>query len=120
MYVIKLERDKSLIQTIQSDLFEGEYGLESILFLIPKKYDDIDVANCDLCCRYIVDGQIHQEILGRSNDHYNADLYQYTMPISEDMTSVPGKIELWLELCARDGGAILKTYTTTIPVHSVI
>lgn len=117
MYVIKMESDKTLFTTIESTIFEGESGADVITFLVPKHYNDIDLADCTMLCRYLLpDGTGYSDVLNLHSTSYNDDLYQYALPVSSKLTLKPGKVELWLTAIDYINKTVLKTDTASIKI----
>lgn len=117
MYVIKMENDKTLFATIESTIFEGESGADVITFLTPKNYNDINLADCTMLCRYILpDGIGYSDVLNLYPVPYNDDLYQYKLPVGSKLTSKQGKVELWLTAIDYADKTILKTDTISIQI----
>ena len=53
MYAIKMNDDKSLTTTIKSTIYQYEKNADTLVFLVPMSYEDINLANCTMLLRYI-------------------------------------------------------------------
>lgn len=117
MYVVKMEKDKTLFPTVESRIFEGESGVEDIVFLVQQTYDGINISDCVLVCRYILaDGSSGSEVLEADHDLYADEMYQYRLPVGSKMTSIAGRIEIWLTAMNYQQKMTLKTDSLFIPI----
>lgn len=41
MYAIKMNEDKSLITTVQATIYQNEKNADTLVFLLPKYYEDV-------------------------------------------------------------------------------
>ena len=117
MYAIKMNEDKSLITTVQATIYQNEKNADTLVFLLPKYYEEENLANCAILLRYILpDGIGKSEELEMSPIPYNKEYYRYNLKVNTRFTAIPGIIELWI--CAIDmhDDVILKTGTTTVEV----
>ena len=117
MYAIKMNEDKSLITTVQATIYQNEKNADTLVFLLPKYYEEENLANCAILLRYILpDGIGKSEELEMSPIPYNKEYYRYNLKVNTRLTAIPGIIELWI--CAIDmhDDVILKTGTTTVEV----
>lgn len=118
MYVIKMnsDNDKSLVATIKANIYQGEKKADTLVFLLPKYYEDKNLSNCTLLLRYILPNGIGKsEELEMDVEPYK-EYYKYRLKISTRLTDVCGKIELWLSAVDFHDNFILKTSTTYIDV----
>lgn len=117
MYAIKMNEDKSLNTTVQSTIYQYEKNADTMVFLLPKYYDDKTLSDCSVLLRYILpDGTGKSEELEMSPIPYNKEYNQYSLKVNTRFTETPGKIELWL--CAIDirDSLVLKTGTAHVEI----
>lgn len=96
MYAIKMNDDKSLITTIKATIYQHEKNADTLVFLLPQTYEQIDLANCTTLIRYILpNGVGKSEELEMDPEPYKT-YYKYRLKITSSLTNVAGKIELWL------------------------
>ena len=118
LYVIKFENDKSLISTIQSTIHQGECNTDTLVFLMPKKYGEANIADCSLLLRYIDVNEIgHSEELEMYPLPYNENYLQYRLSVTTKFTKYPGEIELWLTAINKEDAIVLKSDSTTIKIE---
>lgn len=116
MYAIKMNTDKSLTTTIKSTIYQREKNADTLVFLVPMTYDDIDMADCTMLIRYILPSGIGKsEELEMDPEPYKT-YYQYRLKVTSMITSVPGKIELWLSAFDLQDNLIFKSGTAFIEV----
>lgn len=116
MYAIKMNSDKSLTTTIKATIYQHEKNADTLVFLVPKTYEDIDLANCTMLIRYILPTGIGKsEELEMDPEPYKT-YYQYRLKVTTMITSVPGKIELWLSAIDLQDNLIFKSGTAFIEV----
>lgn len=119
MHVIKMERDKSLVTTIHATIYQGEKNADTLVFLIPKYYENSNIADCSLLLRYILPGNSG----GRSEElmlepiPYNDEYYRYHLSVDTKLTAEPGEITLWLSAIDLEDNLVLKSGETTIEVE---
>lgn len=111
-----MEEDKSLIPTVETTIFAGEYGADDITFLIEKKYNGVQLDTATVSCKYILpNGYGGSEELTKDSLPYNDDLYQYKFPIGKNISSEPGKVEIWLSIMS-GGQSIIRSGSVFITI----
>lgn len=116
MYAIKMNYDKSLSATIKATIYQYEKNADTLLFLVPASYEEVNLANCTMLLRYILpDGTGKSEELEMDPEPYKT-YYQYRIKASTRITSVAGKIELWLSAIDLHDNLLLKSGTTYIEI----
>ena len=117
MYVIKMGADKALVTTIHSTIYQGEKNSDTLVFILPRKYEDVSISDCTMLLRYILPNGI-----GRSEEiemyplPHNDDYYQYRLKANTRFTAMHGTIELWLTVLSLTDEILLKTDATTIEI----
>ena len=117
MYVIKMEADKALVTTIHSIIYQGEKNSDTLVFILPRKYEDVSISDCTMLLRYILPNGI-----GRSEEiemyplPHNDDYYQYRLKANTRFTAMHGTIKLWLTLLSLTDEILLTTDATTIEI----
>ncbi len=118
MYVIKMEKDKSLLTTIPATILQGESAADAITILLPQRYGEIMMADCTVLVRYILpSGAGKSDELSPSPVPYNNELLQYHFPVDSELTAQSGKIELWLTALDFDDRVVFKTGSAFVPVQ---
>ena len=119
MYVIKMEQDKTLVTTIHSTIYQGETKADRLFFILPREYDDINFADCTLLLQYILPNSVgHSEELRMLPSAYKNEHYQYGLDINSKLTSVAGKIRLWLKAIDIHNEIILISKETILEISS--
>lgn len=54
MYVIKMNEDKSLETTVEATIYQNEKNADTLVFLLPRLYEEVNLANCIALLRYIL------------------------------------------------------------------
>lgn len=117
MYVMKLGTDKSLTTTIHAKIYQGEKNADTLVFLAPRKYENTNLADCDLMLRYILpSGYGKSEELEMDPIPYNENYYRYHLKVTTELTEVPGEIELWLTAIDLNDNVVLKSDTAEIEI----
>lgn len=120
MYAIKMSEDKSLVTTVQATIYQNEKNADTLVFLLPKFYEEENLADCTILLRYLLpDGIGKSEELEMSPIPYNKEYYRYNLKVNTRITAIPGIIELWLCAINLHDDVVLKTGTTTIEVTAV-
>ena len=120
MYAIKMNEDKSLVTTVQSTIYQNEKNADTLVFLLPKFYEEENLADCAVLLRYILpDGTGKSEELEMTPIPYNKEYYRYRLKVNTRVTAVPGSIELWICAINMYDNTVLKTGTAAIEVTAV-
>jgi len=95
LYAIKMNNDKSLVTTVHAMIYQNECNADTLVFVIPKTYDNIEMANCSMLMRYILpDGVGKSEEIEMDPIPYNSEYYVYRLKAGSRFTKIAGKIEL--------------------------
>lgn len=117
MYVIKMERDKSLVTTIRSKIYQGERNADTLLFLIPMYYENVNLADCTMLLRYILpNGAGRSEEIEMDPEPYR-NFYCYRLKVGTRFTEFAGKIELWLSAVNMYDNYIFKSNETFVEIE---
>lgn len=96
--IFVLETDKTLSKRSSTINRQGEHNAETVNFLIPPKFNGYEVKNCNVTISIT---KPNGEKLIKPIYH-NAELYKgylvYPLRISMDITQIPGKIGIVLEI----------------------
>jgi len=118
LYVIKMNTDKSLMTTIKSTIYQYERNADTLVFLIPKFYENDNMADCMMLLRYILpNGEGESEEIEMEPEPYNDNYYKYHLPVNTGITAEVGIIELWLTAINMQDNVVLKSGTLTIEVE---
>jgi len=123
LYAIKMEEDKSLTTTIQSTIYQGDKNADTLVFLIPQKYEENSLADCEILLRYIMpNGMGRSEKLEMYPIPHNKDYYQFRLSVASRFTEDDGDIELWLTAVNFNDDILFRTGTATVTItpHKVI
>lgn len=120
MYVIKMNDDKSLETTVEATIYQNEKNADTLVFLLPRLYEEVNLADCIVLLRYLLpDGTGKSEELEMSPLPYNQNYYRYNLKINTRLTETAGAIELWLCALNLYDDIVLKTGTAAIEVAPV-
>lgn len=105
MIYIKLDTDMNLIVTKMEKIYRGDNMNKAITFLIPTSICDdaeADEASVIFLSYIKPDGTADMDMLERSSAMYNAEYYQYEIPVTCMLSRYPGQIIMWLQICSGD------------------
>lgn len=118
MYAIKMNaEDKSLETTVEAKIYQYERNIDTLVFLIPRYYEETNMADCAVMMRYLLpSGAGKSEELVMSPLPYNKDYYKYHLKLTTRFTENIGDIELWLNIINLEGEVILKTGSVKLSI----
>ena len=97
MIYIKLDAMMNLTITRNGPIHRGDNLFQNLIYLIPMDLNGIDALNTDVCLSYIrPDGTADIVTLEPKEETYNANYYQYVIPVTTSMTKYPGEIRTWI------------------------
>lgn len=98
MYTILMDNQKNLITTVRNTIHYKENGVDKIHFLLPPKYEEMDISECIVTLKYVDPyGNFHAEILTPDEELYK-NYIRYTLPVTTNFTQVVGNICLRLTI----------------------
>lgn len=104
MYTIVMDKYKNLNTTVRTSIFQQESMVDKIQFLIPPKYNGVDISDYVVTLKYVdPNGNFHSEVLTKDEDMYK-DYLRYELPITTKLTQVSGTLTLRLTLIKFEGG----------------
>ena len=120
MYTIVMGQDKSLITTVKETIYRREKLVDKIQFLIPQKYNDINLSDFTVVLKYCDQVNIaHSEFLSKDDVLYKNHL-RFFLPIDTNITKYDGDIKIRLTLSKVDAESkkqyVLHTGETVITV----
>lgn len=119
MYAIKMEEDKTLVTTVHATIYRGERDADTLVFLVPISYNDMNMADCTMLLRYILpNGEGHSEELSLYPLPYSTKYYQYKLGAGTRFTATAGDIELWLTALNAEEEVVLKTSTAIVTIEN--
>lgn len=117
MYAIKMNDNKELLTTVRGVIYQNEKRADTLVFLIPRAYEEKDLADCSVLLRYVLpSGSGRSEEIEMDPEPYNAEFYRYRLKLSTRFTSEFGVIKLWLTAVGLDNTVILESGETEVPV----
>lgn len=123
MYTIIMNSDKSLTKTIVRTIYKGENLVDTIVFLIPKIYGDVNLAQLEVELTY-TDPQSgdHAEPLRLIDTDYKNDWLRFHLPVDTKLTQYSGDIIIRLQFSdvSKDGAnrsVVLLTGTTKVTIR---
>ena len=94
MYIVVMQKDKSLLATVTTKLYQHENLVDKIFFLFPEEYHGLYLSECTAVLKYVDQGNVpHVEILEKQNELYKNKL-QYFLPVDSSLTKFAGDIKL--------------------------
>lgn len=97
MFTIVMDKNKSLFTPKKITLYQGENLMDSLVFLIPKKYYEHDISDFTVKMQYTIPGNVGcTETLVKSQEDYNDTHLKFCLPIDSKITMFAGDITLSL------------------------
>lgn len=101
MTYIKLASDMSLNITVWNPIYRGDNLSNKIIYLIPFTVGEIDMVAAAVYLNYVrADGTADIVLLNREEDRYNESYYQYTLPVTSNLSRYAGTVCTWLQIMA--------------------
>ena len=98
LFYIKLEEDMKLVITVREPIYRGDNLNQNIIYLIPTTVGDIDIASSRLYLNCVFsDGIPEITELERMDSMYNESYYQYTLPVTCNLTRIEGNVCTWID-----------------------
>lgn len=116
MYTIIMNSDKSLTKAIVRTIYKGENLVDTIQFLIPRMYGEIDMSEFVAELTYEdPQAESHTEVLSMADDAYKRDWLKFLLPIDTKLTDHRGEIAMRIQF-KKDSHIVLRTGTTKLTV----
>jgi len=91
-----MNKDKSLTATKKATIYQREKLVDKIQFLLPQKYEQLDIRDCIIVLRYIDQGNVaHAEKLIQDEELYKERI-RCLMDVNTDLTRFAGDIKAHL------------------------
>ena len=117
MYALKMEDGKELITTVRGTIYQYERNADTLVFLLPQKYEETDMADCTVYMRYVLpSGSGYSETIEMDPVPYNEEYYRYRLKAASRFTKEFGLITLWLTALKHDSEVLLETGDAVVPV----
>lgn len=117
MYAIKMDDGKELITTVRGTIYQNEKRADTLVFLIPRTYEERDMADCSLLMRYVLpSGSGRSEEIEMDPEPYNTEYYRYRLKLTTRFTSEFGTVKLWLTAVGLDNQVVLETGEAMVSV----
>ena len=116
MYTIIMNSDKSLTKAIVRTIYKGENLVDTIQFLIPRMYGEIDMSEFVAELTYEdPQAESHTEVLSMADDAYKRDWLKFLLPIDTKLTEHRGEIAMRIQF-KKDSHIVLRTGTAKLTV----
>lgn len=93
-----MNKNKQLIATVKTYIYQHEKLVDKIQFLFPQKYEDFDLTEFSAVLKYVDQSNVpHAEILQRDSELYKNHIRFY-LPIDSDLTRFSGDITIRITL----------------------
>ena len=124
MYTIIMNDNKGLERKEIVALYQREKLVDQFRFLLPLKYEELDLSKCTVILKYTDQGNVpHSEILRLSDELYKDVRLVYYLPVDTDLTRFAGDIKIHLTLTYFNSETqtshVLHTGETTITISPV-
>ena len=117
MYALKMEDGKELITTVRGTIYQYERNADTLVFLLPQKYEETDMADCTVYMRYVLpSGSGYSETIEMDPVPYSEEYYRYRLKAASRFTKEFGMITLWLTALKHDSEVLLETGDAVVPV----
>lgn len=117
MYALKMEDGKELITTVRGTIYQHERNADTLVFLLPRKYEETDMADCTVYMRYVLpSGSGYSETIEMDPVPYSEEYYRYRLKAASRFTKEFGVMTLWLTALKHDNEVLLETGEAVVPV----
>ena len=117
----RMDPQKRLVCTTKATIYQNESSVDAISFLLPIKYDELDIGDCIVAIEYVDPTSATQvEILEKDEEPYNEQYYRYTFPITSKFTKVAGDINFVLEIIKagdNDDNQVLRVGSAAVTIE---
>lgn len=97
-----MNKDKELVTTVKTTLYQREKLVDKIQFLIPETYNDLALSDFTVILKYVDQANVpHAEILIKDEDLYKNKL-RYTLPVDTNLTRFTGDVSVRLTFSKTD------------------
>ena len=94
LYTIIMNKQKELIVTEKTYLYQRENLADKIQFLIPPEYNGLSLTDFTAVLKYVDQGNVaHAETLTKDDELYKGKI-RYTLPIDTSLTRFAGNISI--------------------------
>jgi len=117
---IQLDRDMNLVITDMEPIRRGDDMARKVIFLVPKTVGDIDMASAALYLSYRrADGAADIDVLKREDAPYNANYYEYRLPVTTLISRFPGEVTTFITVFSgpHDKPMVLKSGVCVLHVE---
>lgn len=91
-----MNKDKSLTASVKTTLYQREKLVDKIQFLLPQKYEDLNINDCIILLKYVDRGNVaHAEKLNIDEELYKEHV-RCVLPIDTNLTQFAGDIKIHL------------------------
>lgn len=107
MYVLRLCDDKTLLTTKSTPIYQGENETTTIDIFISKIINNRNASNFNVRLEYMLPNgttSYVQPTIDDDNDYDTYNLYHWI--ITNDITSLIGRVQFWLVLYTNDGNVL--------------
>ncbi len=116
MYTIKMGDSKELITTVRTHVYQGEKNADTLVFLVPNQYDDVDVTECTVTLRYVLPLADEYADIPLLVTAYNDDYLACTTSLAAPLTSVCGTVTMWLLVRDADNQLVMESGNIALQV----
>ena len=97
-----MNKNKELITTVKTTLYQREKLVDKIQFLIPETYNDSTLSDFTAILKYVDQANVpHAEILIKDEELYKNKL-RYTLPVDTNLTRFTGDVSVRLTFSKTD------------------
>ena len=97
-----MNKDKELVTTVKTTLYQREKLVDKIQFLIPETYNDLTLSDFTVILKYVDQANVpHAEILVKDEELYKNRL-RYTLPVDTNLTRFTGDVSVRLTFSKTD------------------
>lgn len=97
-----MNKNKELVTTVKTALYQREKLVDKIQFLIPETYNELALSDFTVILKYVDQANVpHAEILNKDVELYKNKL-RYTLPVDTNLTRFTGDISVRLTFSKTD------------------
>lgn len=116
MYAIRMGTGKELFTTVRRPIYQGEQNVDDLIFIVPKKYGEMDIAACTVTLQYMLPETDDYVDLMLESSEYNDEFLACKTPLAASLTSRSGTVLMRLVIRDESGQAVLISGAGFMPV----
>lgn len=112
----RMDANKDLITTSTTRIYQHESKVDSVAFLLPTNYNELDLGEFKVVLKYTdFANNMHSVELEKDDEIYQDMYYRYIFEITSEMTQIAGELEFMIEV-SKGEDTVLHTGTAKLTI----